>query len=164
MQETISTLDLVSENKVEFLLIIAPMEESYNLAQAAFKVAEEYKVSTKVCILWPADTVTRVQPGSKAKLAPWKNYIDVIEVKRSLDSLSWWSTCQMTDQGAILVRPDEHIAWRSKSRVVGDLCSKMKIVFSTVLGFESINLRNQVLNSRRLQDMEYQSVVLLHAK
>ncbi|KAL1113282.1 hypothetical protein V6Z11_D02G180300 [Gossypium hirsutum] len=138
-EETISTLDLVSENKVEFLLIIAPMEESYNLAQAAFKVAEEYKVSTKVCILWPADTVTRVQPGSKAKLAPWKNYIDVIEVKRSLDSSSWWSTCQMTEQGAILVRPDEHIAWRSKSRAVGDLYSKMKIVFSTVLGFESMN-------------------------
>ncbi|KAL4282278.1 hypothetical protein GQ457_03G009140 [Hibiscus cannabinus] len=78
-EETISTHDLVSVDKVEFLLIIAPVEESYNLAQAAFKVAEEYKVSTKVCVLWPADTVTGFQRGSKAKLAPWKNYSDIIE-------------------------------------------------------------------------------------
>ena len=89
LQETISTLDLVSGDKVEFLLMIAPVEESYNLAQAAFEVAKEYKVSTKVCVLWPAGTVNRVQHGSRAKLAPWKNYIDIIEVKRSSDSLSW---------------------------------------------------------------------------
>lgn len=133
-EETISTLDLVSRDKVEFLLIIAPVEESYNLAQAAFKVGKEYKVSTKVCILWPAGTVTRVQPGSKANLAPWKNYVDVIEVKRSSDSLSWWRACHMTEQGAILIRPDEHIAWRSKSSVVGDPYSEMKMVFSTILG------------------------------
>ncbi|XWS34612.1 hypothetical protein CRYUN_Cryun21dG0052900 [Craigia yunnanensis] len=133
-EETISSLDLVSGDKVEFLLIIAPVEESYNLAQAAFKVAKEYKLSTKVCVLWPAGIDTGVHPGSKAKLAPWKNYKDVMEVKRSSDSLSWWRTCQITEQGAILVRPDEHIAWRSKSSVVGDPYSKMKMVFSTILG------------------------------
>ncbi|XVF02707.1 hypothetical protein REPUB_Repub04eG0197500 [Reevesia pubescens] len=145
-EETISTLDLVSGDKVEFLLMIAPMEESYNLAQAAFKVANEYKVSIKVCVLWPAGTATGVQPGSKAKLAPWKNYVDVIEVKRSLGSLSWWRTCQMTEQGAILVRPDEHIAWRSKSRVAGNPYSEMKMVFSTILGVESTIIKNHVLN------------------
>ncbi|GMJ13273.1 EMBRYO DEFECTIVE 260, EMBRYO DEFECTIVE 2421 [Hibiscus trionum] len=139
-EETISTHDLVSVDKVEFLLIIAPVEESYNLARSAFKAAEEYKVSTKVCVLWPADTVTGSQPGSKAKLAPWKNYTDVIEVKTSSDSLSWWRTCQMTEQGAILVRPDEHIAWRSKSNIVGDTYAKMKMVFSTILGFKSTNI------------------------
>ena len=146
LQETLSTLDLVSGDKVEFLLMIAPVEESYNLAQAAFEVAKEYKVSTKVCVLWPAGTVNRVQHGSRAKLAPWKNYIDIIEVKRSSDSLSWWRTCHMTEQGAILVRPDKHIAWRSKSSVVGDPYSEMKRVFSTILGIESTNIRNHILN------------------
>lgn len=140
LQETISTLDLVSGDKIEFLLIIAPLEESYNLAQAAFKVAEEYKLSTKACILWPAGIDTEVRPGSKEKLAPWKNYIDVIEVKRPSDSLSWWRTCQITEQGAILVRPDEHIAWRSKSSVVGDPYSEMKMVFSTILGIHSTTI------------------------
>ncbi|XP_022776266.1 phenol 2-monooxygenase isoform X2 [Durio zibethinus] len=145
-EETISTLDLVSGDKVEFLLIIAPVEKSYNLAQAAFKVAKEYKVSIKVCVLWPAGIVTRFQPESKVTVAPWKNFINVIEVKRSADSLSWWKTCQMTELGAILVRPDEHIAWRSKPSVIGDPYSKMKMVFSTILGIESINIRNNVLN------------------
>ena len=81
LQETFSTLDLVSGDKVEFLLIIAPVEDSYNLAQAAFRVGKEYKLSTKVCVLWPAGIGTGLHPGSKAKSAPWKNYIDVIEVK-----------------------------------------------------------------------------------
>ena len=94
----------------------------------------------------PVGIDTGVHPGSKAKSAPWKNYIDIIEVKRSSDSLSWWRTCQITEQGAILVRPDEHIAWRSKSSVVGDPYSEMKRVFSTILGIESTNIRNHILN------------------
>ncbi|XP_021292725.1 uncharacterized protein LOC110422978 isoform X2 [Herrania umbratica] len=145
-EETISTLDLVSADRVEFLLMIAPVDESYNLACAAFKVAEECKISTKLCVIWPAGTVTRVQPGSKLTLAPWKNYIDIIEVQRSSDSLSWWRTCHMTEKGSILVRPDEHIAWRSKSSIVGDPYSEMKMVFSTILGIESTNTRNHALN------------------
>ncbi|KAE8716600.1 Remorin family protein [Hibiscus syriacus] len=145
-EKTISTHDLVSVDKVEFLLIIAPVEESYNLVRAAFKAAEEYKVSAKVCVLWPADTVTGFQCGSEAKLAPWKNYMDAIEVKMSSDSLSWWRTCQLTGQGAILVRLDEHVAWRSKSSIVGDPYAKMKTVFSTILGFKSTNIEDHILN------------------
>ncbi|GAV85453.1 FAD_binding_3 domain-containing protein [Cephalotus follicularis] len=139
-EETISTLDLVSGDKVEFLLIIAPVEESYLLALAAFKVAEEYKVSVKVCVLWPSCSVSGVESKSKMALAPWENYLDVVEVQRSSDSLSWWSTCEMTDKGALLVRPDEHIAWRVKSGVVGDPIFEMERVFRILLGF-NINLR-----------------------
>ncbi|GLT86616.1 hypothetical protein SLE2022_047460 [Rubroshorea leprosula] len=140
-EETISTLDLVSVDRVEFLLMIAPVEESYHLAHAAFKVAEEFKIVIKVCVLWPADTVNGVQPNSEATLTPWKNYTDVVEVKSSPDSLSWWRTCQMTDKGAILVRPDEHIAWRVKSGVVGDPISEMRSVFVTILGMKPPDLR-----------------------
>lgn len=84
--------------------------------------------------MWPADTVDRVQARSKRALAPWENYIDVVEVKKSSYPLSWWNMCQMTDKGAILVRPDEHIAWRVKSGVEWDPISEMKRVFSTILG------------------------------
>ena len=109
------------------------MESSYHLARAMFKVAEEFKVDTKVCIIWPYGTTNRVEVGSKRALTPWENYIDVVEVKRSSNSLSWWETCQMTDKGAILVRPDEHIAWRVKSGVVSDPTLEMNRVFSVVL-------------------------------
>ncbi|XP_050205589.1 uncharacterized protein LOC126655439 [Mercurialis annua] len=131
-EATISTLDLLSGDKVEFLLIVAPHDKSYQLAHAAFKVTEEFKVSTKVCVLWPADKSEAL--SSEKALAPWKNYIDVMEVKKSSNLPSWWSICKMTDKGAILVRPDGHIAWRAKSNVNDDPVSEMRRVFSAILG------------------------------
>ncbi|PON64794.1 FAD-binding domain containing protein [Parasponia andersonii] len=135
-KEIISTLDLISGDKVEFLLVIAPIESSYVLARTALEVSEEFNVSIRICVLWSAGTPLGVV-GSKALLAPWENYIDVIEVKKSPTSLSWWDICKMTDKGAILVRPDDHIAWRVKSGLVGDPVKEMKRVFSAVLGVNS---------------------------
>ncbi|PQP91960.1 uncharacterized protein Pyn_29124 [Prunus yedoensis var. nudiflora] len=140
---TISTLDLISGDKIEFLLIIAPTDSSYHLAHAAFKVAEEFKVSARVCVLWPAGSVKQVEAGSKALLTPWENCIDVVEVKTSSNPSSWWDLCQMTDKGAILVRPDEHVAWRVKSGVVGDPITEMRRVFSATLGVKLHNSRDQ---------------------
>lgn len=133
MQETYSTLDLVSAEKVEFLLIIAPVDSSYHLALAAFQVAEECRVPLKVCIMWPEETIEGAN-RSKAALLPWENFIDVLEVKRDPNLSSWWGICQMTDRGAILVRPDEHIAWRTKSELLGDAKAEMTKVFHTILG------------------------------
>lgn len=124
----------MSIDKIEFLLIIAPVDESYPFARATFKVAEEYKVSARVCILWPAGTKNGVEDRSKTALAPWQNYVDVVEVRRSENSLSWWGICQMTDKGAILVRPDDHIAWRSKSGLTRDPVSEIRRAFSAALG------------------------------
>ncbi|KAJ9169370.1 hypothetical protein P3X46_017573 [Hevea brasiliensis] len=131
---TVSTLDLLCGDRVEFLLIVAPLEESYQLARAAFKVAEEFKVSVKVCVLWPADSLDEFEARSKKALTPWKNYIDVVEVRKPSNPSSWWSICQMTDKGAILVRPDEHIAWCVKSGVDKDPVSEMTRVFTAILG------------------------------
>ncbi|KAG2706732.1 hypothetical protein I3760_05G116200 [Carya illinoinensis] len=133
-EEIISTLDLVSSDKVEFLLIIAPVDESWPLAHAAVKVAKEFKASAKVCVLWPNGTVRGIVAGSKVALTTLEDYVNVVEVKRSPTSSSWWDICQMTDKGAILVRPDEHIAWHMKSAIVGDPIMEMKRVFSTILG------------------------------
>ncbi|KAL6998235.1 hypothetical protein U1Q18_008361 [Sarracenia purpurea var. burkii] len=143
-EETYSTLDLVSGDKVEFLLIIAPLESSYRLAHATLKVAEEFKVSAKACVIWPHDAINGVKKGSEVELTPWKNFIDVVEVKKTPTSSSWWDLCKMTNSGAILVRPDEHIGWRMKSRVVGDFTSEMRKVFSTILqvNFTHIQLKS----------------------
>ncbi|GMN49161.1 hypothetical protein TIFTF001_018326 [Ficus carica] len=132
----ISTLDLISGDKVEFLLIIAPIESSYHLARAALEVAEEFKVSVRVCVLWSDENSKGIEVGSEASLAPWENYIDVREVKKSPTSPSWWEICKMAAKGVILVRPDEHIAWREKSGLVADPKKEMKRVFSAVLGFK----------------------------
>lgn len=132
-KEVFSTLDLVAGDKLEFLLIIAPLLPSYDLARATLAVADEFSVSAKVCIMWPHGSINGLQTGSKAALMPWENYIDVVEVKQEHISLSWWDICLMTGEGAILVRPDEHIAWRVKSKLVGDPVLEMKRVFSTIL-------------------------------
>ncbi|XP_019200546.1 PREDICTED: uncharacterized protein LOC109194092 isoform X2 [Ipomoea nil] len=132
-KETFSTLDLVSAEKVEFVLIIAPVDSSYHLALGAFQVAEECKVLLKVCVMWAGETIAGPN-RSKAALLPWENFVDVLEVKRAPNSSSWWDVCQMTDRGAILVRPDEHIAWRTKSQLAADATTEMRKVFRTILG------------------------------
>ncbi|XP_058093909.1 uncharacterized protein LOC131239959 isoform X2 [Magnolia sinica] len=129
----LSTLDLISGHKLEFVLIIAPIKESYDLGCAAFKVASGFNVSLKVCIIWPQGSSNELTDGSKPALLPWENYIDVEEVKRSSSALSWWEMCRMTNRGAILVRPDEHIAWRAMD-VLGDPFVEMERAFSLILG------------------------------
>ncbi|EOA15760.1 hypothetical protein CARUB_v10006897mg [Capsella rubella] len=130
----VSTLDLVSTEKVEFLLIISPLQESYELACATFKVAKEFIANVKVCVAWPSSE-EGVERDSKSALAPWENYADVMEVKRQDDEgTSWWSICKMSERGSILVRPDQHIAWRAKSSVTLESTSHMRDVFSTILG------------------------------
>ncbi|KAG9446658.1 hypothetical protein H6P81_012786 [Aristolochia fimbriata] len=130
---TVSTLDLVNGGVLEFLLIIAPAAEAYNLARVSSEVAQRFKVSLKVCVMWPPGSFTGFTDGSKDSLHPCTNFIDVEEVRRSGTWSSWWEMCEMTQKGAILVRPDDHIAWRVKSEVIGDPVMEMERVFSLVL-------------------------------
>ncbi|XP_057766922.1 uncharacterized protein LOC130987413 [Salvia miltiorrhiza] len=133
-----STLDLVSANDVEFLLIISPMKESYQLAQTAFKVAQEFQLPLKVCIMWQDKATYAARSSSSERaLSPWKNFIDVVDAKTCPSLASWWDLCQMTDSGAILVRPDEHIAWQTKSEIKNDRLSELKKVFSAILRLDS---------------------------
>ncbi|GER30071.1 3-(3-hydroxy-phenyl)propionate/3-hydroxycinnamicacid hydroxylase [Striga asiatica] len=134
-KDAFSTLDLISVDKIEFLLIIAPIKESYRVAQSAFKVAEELNVALKVCVIWqerPTDGIG----NSKTQLLPWNNFVDVVKAKSgSPNSSSWWDLCGMSHTGAILVRPDEHIAWRVKSGIENDdLLLVLKNVFCSILG------------------------------
>jgi len=126
-------LDLVSGDKLEFLLIIAPVGSSYNLAHAALKVAEKFGILLKVCVIWPSDGADGPKQVRNAACS-MGNAIDIVEVKKSLNSPSWWDLCKMNDRGAIIVRPDEHIAWRARSEV-HDPIFELERVFSVVLGY-----------------------------
>lgn len=75
--------------------------------------------------------------SSKAALLPWKNFVDAVEAKSSPTLPSWWDLCQMTNRGAILVRPDEHIAWRAKPEIKNNPLLELKKVFSAVLRLDS---------------------------
>lgn len=130
LQETFSTLDLIPGDKLEFVLIIAPVKESYSVARTFIVVAQEFKVSLKVCIIWPKGSSDK--NGSETELEPWKNFIDVHEASSS-SSKSWWELCRMSSNGVILVRPDEHIAWRVDAKSVRNGFSELKRVFSLIL-------------------------------
>ena len=131
-QDIISTLDLVAPDKLEFLLIIAPAKKSYDLALAAYIVAQELEVALKVCVIWPYGSFDdENNSGSGDTLQPWDDYVDVEEVK---SSPSWWETCQMSSRGAIMVRPDDHIAWRTTDEPGSDAVDQMRKLFSRILG------------------------------
>ncbi|CAN0929260.1 Putative polyketide hydroxylase [Linum grandiflorum] len=132
---TLSTLDLIPVDKLEFLLMVAPHDKSYKLARAALEVAEECGVSVKVCILWPVGTLGGDVEKSKAALSPWSNFVDVV-TEEVENSVSWWNVCEMSDKGAIFVRPDQHIAWRTKYGFDDDVILEMTKVFSAVLGLQ----------------------------
>ncbi|KAF8755819.1 hypothetical protein HU200_011291 [Digitaria exilis] len=127
-----STLDLVSGDKLEFVLIIAPLKESYEIARATLKVADEFKLSAKVCVMWPQGSASAEVEESKSELAPWTNYVDVEEVPMVSGS-SWWEMCRISRKNVILVRPDEHIAWRMESDMMRDADSEVRRVFSQIL-------------------------------
>ncbi|XP_009411836.2 uncharacterized protein LOC103993475 isoform X2 [Musa acuminata AAA Group] len=128
-----STLDLISGDKIEFLLIIAPIKGSYRLARASMMVAKEFDVPLKVCIIWPKGSSDKNVNSSEKELEPWKNFIDVEEAVKPT-SKSWWELCQMSSNEVILVRPDEHIAWRTESNSIADDLLELKRVFSLMLG------------------------------
>ncbi|KAK9675449.1 hypothetical protein RND81_11G007900 [Saponaria officinalis] len=130
--EVISTLDLVPGDKLEFALIIAPVESSYKLARATMSVAAKFNVLVKVCVIWPEATANR---PNETPSSP-ESFTNVMEVKKSRDSPSWWDLCRMNDRGAILVRPDEHIAWRSRSEI-HDPITEIERVFAVVLGHKT---------------------------
>lgn len=150
-KETCSTLDLFSGNVIEFLLIAAPSKTCYVWADAALKIAKVYKVPLKVCIIWPGGT--SASPLSKEPMHAWhenegsitqqmqsvlegedwrrENTEFVVDVEEI--SGSWWELCKMTKPGVVLVRPDEHIAWRSDPTFSGDTMLELNKVFSIVL-------------------------------
>ncbi|XP_020091632.1 uncharacterized protein LOC109712456 isoform X3 [Ananas comosus] len=139
-QETLSTLDLVPGDKLEFVLIIAPVKESYDLARVILRTAEEFKVSVKVCIMWPQGSFVQKLRGSRVELDPWENFIDVEEVKRPSSTTSWLDTCRMTSHGVLLVRPDEHIAWMAESNKIDNAVSEARRVFAVILAAENTSL------------------------
>jgi hypothetical protein len=135
LQSVFSTMDLVSGDKVEFVIIIAPLEESYKLARAMLRIADELELSAKVCVMWPQGSVDAEVKGSSYELAHWTNYVDVEEIPRAPVN-SWWEMCQVSNRSVILVRPDEHIAWKTEPDMVRDAHSEVRRVFSQILSLD----------------------------
>lgn len=141
---------------LEFLLIIAPDKRTYGWAHAALKIAKACKFPLKVCIMWPPESSSNAlcnqsiheYHDNEMLMTPQMQSV----VKRgsviaedwsrmNRESLidaeditgSWWELCKMPNQGAILVRPDEHIAWKSDFSFNEDALDELNRVISILL-------------------------------
>jgi hypothetical protein len=90
----------------------------------------------QVAVLWPEGSAKRlwtsIQSGDTTAsdcteeesymLYEWgyqnQNYVTQVEEYLS----SWWEECKQPEPGAVLVRPDDHTAWRTKLQA-GDTSS-----------------------------------------
>ncbi|GJS97868.1 hypothetical protein Tco_0819038 [Tanacetum coccineum] len=82
-----------STDLVELLLIIVPIKASYRLAHAALavKVTDGHQITVKVRVMWPNGTVNG-DAITKTSLAPWENYVEVLEALKCSNHLrnsSW---------------------------------------------------------------------------
>ncbi|CAN6449050.1 unnamed protein product [Victoria cruziana] len=129
--ETFSTLDLVRGDRVEFLLMVGPIRASYNLASAALKIAAGIKLPLRVCIvLSEAFSHQCIDNGRKSLQDNWSNVIEV-QIRKTQASSSWWD---LVSKGAILVRPDDHIAWQvALSESIQNPVLEFERVFSQLL-------------------------------
>jgi len=132
-KDVLSTLDLISGDKLEWLLLIAPRTKSYDLAASTVNMAKHFGVPLKICVIWAQGSFNNQadRRSTDISLESKIDIIDVEEIKNPSTQVTWWEICQMPSDGAILVRPDEHIAWRSKSGNTND--HELEKIFSMIL-------------------------------
>jgi len=101
----ISTLDLVGRAG-QFLLITGPDGEAW--CDVAGKVAENFGISLRA-----------VRIGAECEFADCTGRWNVVR--------------QIDDDGAIIIRPDNHVGWRSKT-IAADISSELEHAFTAILG------------------------------
>ncbi|KAJ7535971.1 hypothetical protein O6H91_12G052100 [Diphasiastrum complanatum] len=148
----ISTLDLASGDIVEFLMIVGCCSSGCYWAAAALQIGEAYNIPVKVAVIWPAGSMR--EKAGKASVRPhecmndtkdsenckdnrnsyeaWQNLKKTVVHAEEID-VSWWALCGLPSYGALLVRPDDHIAWRSHVEFGPNSLQELKNVFAKIL-------------------------------
>ncbi|KAG6554781.1 hypothetical protein Mapa_003801 [Marchantia paleacea] len=133
-----STLDLVSCASLELLLIVGPTRSGLKWGDAALKAAKMHGVPLKVSVIWSKGFAWRYSSDELAEeerdvVLKWRQLETVYVVHVEEDVDSWWKLCGIPSTGALLVRPDEHIAWRTLEEAENDVLSKVGGVIADTL-------------------------------
>lgn len=157
IQDINSTLDLVSGDIVQFVLIVGSCKSGCIWADAALSAGKSYGVSMKVVFIWPASSFTgiirddrihmqhspsvgRSKEGTEAACVDnWCCENEGKFVHAEEVGSGWWEMCDTPEVGAILVRPDEHIAWRSTTEAHSDSVQELGKVLAQVLSKSCTN-------------------------
>jgi 2,4-dichlorophenol 6-monooxygenase len=102
--EKVSTLDLVGHGKFALLTGIG----GQGWVEAARSLSKEFVIDISTHLIGPRQ--------------PWQDFTG-----------DWASIRQIRDNGVLLVRPDQHVAWRSAA-IVDDPVAELRRVLTAVLG------------------------------
>ncbi|BFI27883.1 hypothetical protein MPTK2_2g14360 [Marchantia polymorpha subsp. ruderalis] len=116
-EERLSTLDLVSYASLEFLFIVGPTRSGFKWGDAALKAFKQRGVPLKVSVIWSKGFARRYSSDKLSEeerdvVRRWRQLETACVVHVEEDVDSWWKLCGMPSTGALIVRPDEHIASR----------------------------------------------------
>lgn len=119
-----STLDLISERELCPVLIVGCNKSGCEWVEAALTALKSSAITMKIVIMYPQGIVTE-------SVQEWASGSECEVVHAEVDQ-GWWNLCGVPDVGAILVRPDEHVAWRSRSAPGSSSVEQLREVFGKV--------------------------------
>ncbi|KAL3678132.1 hypothetical protein R1sor_021088 [Riccia sorocarpa] len=133
-----STLDLVSGDNCYFLLIVGPNRSGLKWGSEALEVARMLQVPVIVSVIWPQGFTQRhsldeLEEEERVVAYEWLQMKTDNVVPVEADGGCWFKLCNMPSTGALLVRPDQHIAWRVVEEASSDASGKIECVLRQIL-------------------------------
>lgn len=138
------------------MLIVGCNKSGCRWGEAALEAGESHKISVKVVFMWPLGSYTpssqeneSISPVNQENsleghlqatddeqlfVMNWASRNKGVVVHAEELGHGWWELCTIPDVGGILVRPDEHIAWRSKFSPQSSSVQDFHNIFTQVLG------------------------------
>ncbi|KAL2641956.1 hypothetical protein R1flu_009543 [Riccia fluitans] len=137
-EASLSTSDLVSSDSCEFLLIVGPNRSGLKWGSEALKVAQMLRVPITVSVIWPQRFAQRhslndLNAEERVVAHEWVQLKTVNLLHAGEDDGCWFKLCGMPSTGALLVRPDQHIAWRVVEQAGTDASSKIEWALKQIL-------------------------------
>ncbi|XP_024524875.1 uncharacterized protein LOC9654414 [Selaginella moellendorffii] len=136
-----STLDLIHPSRLEFLFLVECSASGLNWAEDALQLSKSSPFPLRVVVL--SDQTAR--DAEADFVGSWKErnagaYTEVV----AADKCNWWELCGVSQPGiVILVRPDDHIAWRSSKQHGSKSFEELRLAFDSVLGWnEKLQLKS----------------------
>jgi hypothetical protein len=160
-KEICSTLDLVSRggNRMEFVLLVRSHRSGCCWGDAAIAAGQAFGIWVKVVFIWPSGSYdgflgkshihTESAELGNDQMSPDKDMFSNDNEATAVFEWSqrnkgcvlhaeevgcgWQDIFGIPETGAILVRPDDHVAWRSEAEPKASSTQELYLVFSKVL-------------------------------
>jgi len=141
LKTSCSTLDLISKSEIDPVLIVGGNKSGCAWTEAALTAVKSSAITVKIVIMWPCSSNPRrecsLDRGGNRTESEWFSVQKCASAREcriihAEVNHGWWDLCGVPDTGAILIRPDEHVAWRSRSAADSSSVQQLHKVFAKV--------------------------------